>query len=116
MQDLNSRTEIESMVNRFYDKVKHDELLAPLFAHVDWPHHLPVMYNFWASMLLGDRSYTGNPFEKHVTLPLSSTHFSRWLELFNETVDENFSGANAQEVKARAQTIAAVFQYRLNLS
>ena len=30
MQDINSRSEIELMVNRFYDKVKQDELLAAL--------------------------------------------------------------------------------------
>jgi hemoglobin len=116
MQDLNSRSEIELMVNRFYDKVKQDELLAPLFAQVDWPHHLPIMYNFWTSMLLGDRSYAGNPFQKHVALPLTVLHFSRWLELFNQTIDENFAGAKAEEAKSRAQNIAAVFQYRLNLS
>ncbi|MBN8575535.1 MAG: group III truncated hemoglobin [Cyclobacteriaceae bacterium] len=116
MQALNSRSEIELLVNTFYDKVKQDPLLAPLFAHVDWPHHLPVMYNFWASMLLGDRSYTGNPFQKHMPLPLTPMHFSRWLELFNQTVDENFTGAKAEEVKARAQSIATVFQFKLNLT
>jgi hemoglobin len=115
MQTLNARPEIEILVNKFYDKVKQDDLLAPLFAHVDWPHHLPVMYNFWASMLLGDRSYTGNPFQKHVPLPLKVKHFDRWLSLFTATIDENFSGEKAEEVKSRAKNIAAVFQYRLNL-
>lgn len=115
MHDLTTRLEIELLVDRFYEKVKQDELLAPVFAHVNWPQHLPVMYNFWASVLLGDRSYTGNPFQKHVPLPLTAPHFSRWLTLFNQTVAENFSGEKAEEAIARAQHIAAVFQYRLKL-
>lgn len=115
MQELNNRTEIELLVNRFYDKVKQDELLKPVFAHVDWPKHLPVMYNFWSSMLLGDRSYAGNPFQKHAPLNLQITHFDRWLTLFIQTVDENFVGEKAEEIKSRAQNIASVFQYRLNL-
>lgn len=115
MQTLETRKEIELLVNRFYDKVKRDDLLEPIFAHVDWPKHLPIMYNFWASMLLGDRSYSGNPFQKHAPLNLQTNHFDRWLVLFIETVDENFIGEKAEEVKSRAQNIASVFQYRLNL-
>lgn len=115
MKSLTTRAHIEIMVNNFYEKVQEDDLLAPLFAHVDWPNHLPIMYNFWATMLLGDRSYTGNPFQKHILLPLQTQHFDRWLELFTQTIDENFIGEKAEEVKARAQSIAGVFQFRLNL-
>ncbi|MDZ7646298.1 MAG: group III truncated hemoglobin [Cytophagales bacterium] len=72
---LENRAEIEILVNRFYDKVKADTLLAPVFAHVDWPHHLPIMYNFWSSMMLGEQSYQGNPFQKHVALPFEGRPF-----------------------------------------
>jgi len=112
---IETRIEIEILVNKFYEKVKADALLAPLFAHVDWPHHLPIMYNFWSSMLLGDQSYQGNPFQKHVPLPLQAQHFDQWLKLFEATVDENFEGDRAQEVKDRARSIARVFQYKLGL-
>lgn len=114
-KEIRNREEIETLVNLFYDKVKLDEMLAPIFAHVNWPEHLPIMYNFWASMLLGDRSYSGNPFQKHMPLHLQTDHFERWLALFTQTVDENFIGDKAEEVKSRAQSIASVFQYRLNL-
>ncbi len=113
---LDTRTNIELLVNIFYDKVKKDALLAPFFEHVDWPHHLPVMYNFWSSMLLGDQSYQGSPFHKHLSLALQAQHFDRWLNLFIETVDENFEGEQAQEVKERARHIAKVFQFKLGLS
>jgi hemoglobin len=112
---IETRSDIEILVNKFYDKVKIDALLAPVFAHVDWPHHLPIMYNFWSSMLLGDQSYQGNPFHKHVPLPLQAQHFDQWLNLFEATVDENFEGDRAQEVKDRARSIARVFQHKLGL-
>lgn len=115
MKEIADRKDIILMVNSFYEKVKQDNLIGPVFAHVDWPHHLPIMYNFWASMLLGEQSYQGNPFQKHVPLPLKAGHFDQWLKLFVETVDENFEGDRAQEVKDRAQSIARVFQHKLGL-
>jgi len=113
--DIKTRDDIQILVNQFYDKVNKDALLAPVFGHVDWVKHLPVMYNFWSSMLLGDRSYEGNPFQKHVNLPIQSKHFDRWLELFTSTIDENFQGDKANETKDRAKSIAHVFQHKMNL-
>ncbi len=115
VSDIQSRPHIELLVQLFYAKVQADALLAPVFSHVDWPKHLPVMYNFWSSMLLGDHSYQGNPFQKHIPLKIESSHFQRWLELFKLTVDENFAGTTAEEVKSRAQSIAGVWQHKLGL-
>lgn len=113
--DIVTRQDIEKLVNRFYDKVREDSLLGPVFAHLDWPKHLPVMYQFWSSMILGEQSYRGNPFQKHVDLPIKAQHFSQWLALFTATVDEIFVGEKADEIKQRAQNIAALFQHRMNL-
>jgi hemoglobin len=115
MTDILTRTDIEILVNKFYEQVKTDELLAPAFAQVDWPHHLPVMYDFWSSILLGDQSYRGNPMAKHMPLKIDQSHFKRWLELFEKTVDENFTGYVAREAKSRAQNIATMFQYKMGL-
>lgn len=114
-EDIRIREDIQLLVNQFYDKVNKDSLLNPVFGHVDWETHLPVMYNFWSSMLLGDRTYEGNPFQKHINLPIQSKHFDCWLELFVDTVNENFMGAKAEEAKERARSIAQVFQYKMNL-
>ena len=113
--DINNREDIKVLVDEFYTKVQADPLLGPVFAHVDWPHHLPIMYNFWSSMLLGDQSYRGNPLQKHLPLPIEPRHFQQWLTLFRETVDENFSGEKAEEVKMRAESIAGIFQIRMGL-
>jgi len=113
--DIRTRKDVELLVNSFYEKVKADSLLAPTFANVDWPHHLPVMYNFWSSMLLGDMSYQGNAMGKHLALSITRDHFTRWLELFTKTVDEHFEGYNATEAKTRAQSIAGLFQHKMGL-
>ena len=115
MKVLETRTDIEFLVNTFYERVKADPLLSPIFAHVDWATHLPVMYNFWSSMMLGNQSYRGNPFQKHIGLSLTMEHFNRWLALFVETADTNFMGDKAEELKNRARDIAGVFQYKLGL-
>jgi hemoglobin len=113
--DIQTRHEIQIMVDRFYDKVNRDKLLGPIFSHVDWPHHLPIMYDFWSSMLLGDQTYRGNPLQKHLPLAIDKTHFEQWLALFRETVDENFEGEKADEVKMRAQSIAGIFQVKMGI-
>lgn len=115
VRDIQSRSDIEKLVDSFYAKVFDDPLLAPVFASVDWPHHKPIMYNFWSSILLGDQSYQGNPFQKHVPLAIHQGHFARWLALFTQTVDENFIGEKASEAKQRAHSIAGIFQSRLGL-
>jgi len=114
-KDILDRNDIIQMVNKFYDKVKVDELLGPVFSHLDWPHHLPIMYDFWSSLLLGDQSYRGNPLQKHLPLPITPEHFNRWLALFNQTIDENFEGEKAEEVKLRALSIATIFQSKMGL-
>jgi len=116
MKEILEREDVVVLVNNFYEKVKQDQLLGPLFAHVDWPHHLPIMYSFWSSMLLGEQSYKGNPFQKHIALAITASHFDRWMELFSKTVDENFTGDKAIEVKDRARSISGVWQYKLGLS
>jgi hemoglobin len=114
--DILERDDIKILVDRFYDKVKDDSLLGPVFSHVDWPHHLPIMYDFWASMLLGDQTYRGNPLQKHIHLAINKNHFDQWLVLFTQTVDENFQGEKAEEVKMRAQSIAGIFQLKMGIT
>ena len=84
-------------------------------AKVDWGHHLPTMYRFWESLLFGSGGYQGNPFLKHVSLPVQGEHFQRWLSLFLATVDQLFTGTKAEEAKTRALMIADVFQRRMGL-
>ncbi len=118
LRDITTEADVKRLVDAFYEKVNADELLSPVFngvAHVDWAHHLPVMYTFWSSVLLGTASYHGRPFPKHLALPVGREHFDRWLQLFTGTVDALFEGDKAEEAKMRGYSIAQVFQYRMGL-
>ena len=115
-QDLTNRSQVELLVNKFYEKVQADEVLAPLFSHVDWVKHLPVMYNFWGSLLFGEQTYKGNPFQPHAVLPLQEKHFRQWLQLFIATVEENFEGEKALEAVQRASAIAGVWQHKMGIA
>jgi hemoglobin len=113
--DITQREDIKVLVDSFYEKVNADPLLGPVFSHVNWPHHLPIMYEFWSSMLLGDQTYRGNPLQRHLHLAIDKNHFAQWLVLFRETVDQNFTGRKAEEAKMRAQSIAGIFQLKMRL-
>ena len=116
LPDITGETDIKRLVDTFYDKVNQDELLGPIFnavAHVDWARHLPTMYDFWSSVLFGTMRYKGRPFPKHLGLPVGSEHFQRWLQLFYQTVQENFAGPKAEEAQAKALNIASMFEYKM---
>ena len=60
-------------------------------------------------------NYTGNPMTKHKELhqksEMKEAHFHHWNALFNETVDELFTGEKAEEIKQRATNIAAAMMH-----
>ena len=109
--------DIKFLVDSFYAKVREDELLGDIFNSViqdRWPVHLEKMYRFWQTVLLEEHTYNGSPFPPHAGLPVEKKHFDRWLHLFNETVDEHFTGAIAEEAKWRAAKMAEMFQYKIS--
>jgi hemoglobin len=115
--DITFRRDIEQLIDRFYERVRADDVIGFLFndvARVDWPKHLPVMYDFWDFLLLGGDTYRGNPIQRHFDLhalhPLSAEHFDRWIELFTGTVDELFEGPKAEDAKFRAMAIAETWK------
>ena len=119
-KDIESKKDIELLVNEFYDKVKTDETIGYIFtdiAKVNWEKHLPVMYNFWENTLFYTGTYEGNPMELHNHLhrlmPLRTEHFKQWNYLFCKTVDELFKGPNAKLAKQRAISISTVMQIKI---
>lgn len=118
MHDLITEEDIKKMVDEFYARVNKDPLLSPVFndyAGVDWDSHLPKMYKFWNSIVLGIPGYKGQPFPVHAKLPVHNEHFARWVRLFKENIDMNFEGPNAEQAKGRAEYIATIFQYKMGL-
>ena len=120
LPDIVSEADVKKFVDAFYDQVMQDDLLGPVFndiAGVNWDEHLPTMYSFWSSILLGAGTYKGAPFPAHWALKehITREHFSRWLSLFEATIDSLFTGPMADAAKQRAQYIAMVFQVKMGL-
>ncbi|PHN08362.1 group III truncated hemoglobin [Flavilitoribacter nigricans] len=115
-REIQELKDIQQLVDTFYEKVRTDDLLGPIFNGVirdRWPMHLQKMYNFWQTVLLKEHTYNGRPFPPHYQLPVDARHFEHWLHLFSETVDELFTGEKATEAKWRAQKMAEMFQYKI---
>lgn len=115
-KDILSLDDIKLLVDIFYDKVREDKLIGPIFderIQDRWPQHLAKMYTFWQTVLLGEHTYYGSPFPPHAQLPVEQIHFERWLTLFAETLNELFSGEVAKEAIWRANKMAIMFQYKI---
>jgi hemoglobin len=120
--DITDRRDVARLVNVFYDRVRDDRLLGPIFddiAHVDWATHLPRMYDFWESVLFGTATFKGTPLAVHRSLaqqaPLTTEAFERWVALFQTTVDDFFTGAVADHAKNSAVRIAATLRSNLTI-
>lgn len=121
LADIETAAHVETLVVEFYTRAFRDELLGPIFtdvAQMDLAAHLPVMVEFWSTVLLGARSYRGGAFaphaELHAKVPLTWRHFERWLAIWHATVDDHFAGPVADTAKERADRVAAAFHGRLN--
>lgn len=111
-------TDVKQLVDTFYEKVREDELLNPIFNKViqeDWPEHLEKMYRFWQTILLEEHTYFGSPFVPHAKLPVKKEHFDRWLQLFYSNIDNQFKGEKAEEAKWRAKKMAEMFQMKIEM-
>lgn len=118
MKEIEGRSDVETLVNTFYGKVREDELIGPIFNNKidgNWEPHLHKMYGFWENILFGNNAYSGRPFPPHAQLNIDVHHFERWLTLFHQTVDELFKGDLAEEAKNRSTLIARVFLGKLEM-
>lgn len=119
--DISSRADIEQLIDSFYKKVKKDNTIGFIFTYVvpiNWDHHIPVIVDFWETILLDNPVYKKNAMEVHYDLnkklPLKKEHFEGWLNLFFTTVDELFEGKIATLAKTRAKSIADVMLFKMS--
>lgn len=123
MKKLESREDIELLVNSFYAKVIKDETIAFFFndiAKVNWEHHLPKMYSFWETILFGQMTYKGNPMAVHFPVneiaALEKRHFEQWLKLWKETISEHFQGENASMAITKSENIAKLMSFKMEMA
>lgn len=120
-KDISSRADIQLLMEHFYEKVKRDDTIGIIFNEIvplDWDHHIPLIVDFWETILLDNPVYKSNAMEKHFAInrifPLKKEHFDAWLALFYPTIDENFNGPVADLAKKRAASIAGLMQMKMN--
>jgi hemoglobin len=84
---------LDRLTTRFYQHVKDDSLLAPVFAHMGDNHPAHVAA-FLAEVLGGPTSYSqqhgGHPhmIQQHLNRHLTQEQRRRWVSLLLETADE----------------------------
>ncbi|MGB3273514.1 MAG: group III truncated hemoglobin [Xanthobacteraceae bacterium] len=103
---------IERLVRTFYDRVRDDDLIGPIFdsrIH-DWEAHLQRMFAFWSSVALMTGRYHGQPMAVHLPLPVDTPHFDRWLTLFAQTAHDICPPPAAAHFLERAHRIADSFE------
>ncbi len=119
-KDIQTADDIKLLVDTFYEHVKLNAVIGPIFTTavpVDWAHHLPKMYKFWGSILLGEHSYEGNPMQRHIEISgitaMGTEEFSEWLLVFTSTVHSLFEGEKAKEAIIRAGNIARLMLHNI---
>ncbi|MFL5809987.1 MAG: group III truncated hemoglobin, partial [Flavisolibacter sp.] len=107
----------------FYKKAFRDELIGRFFTEVvplDLETHIPIITDFWESILFNTHGYRKNVMEVHKQIHLLSNirkeHLDRWVDIFTTTVDELFEGEKATLMKQRAASIAMLMNMKLNHS
>lgn len=119
-KDIQSREDIQCFIIDFYERVKTDKDIGVIFNEVvnmHWETHVPIIVDFWETILLDNPLYQKNAMEKHFHLnniyPLKKIHFDAWLHHFNTALDEAFEGPIVQLAKKRAASIAAIMLLKM---
>ena len=118
MRDIETRQDIEALLEGFYSVVMTDGEIGHHFNDLDLEHHLPIIANFWDKILFGNPVYFNNPLAVHQILhaksPLLPEHFIRWVSVFSASVDKLFLGPVADQAKLKAAAIGDSLSQRLN--
>ncbi len=121
-RDIRDREDLDKLMARFYERMMVDDVIGYIFTHyakINLDEHLPILSDFWETILFERPVYKRGPkaMNVHIDLakkvPLRNQHFNRWLYLFDTTVDELFAGELALKAKERASSIAKTMQKRI---
>ena len=110
-------SDLDPLLEAFYATIARDPLLGPYFIDLDMRAHMPRIVAFWSTILFHTGRYSDNAFRPHLTMPgLTAAHFTRWVAMLEQTVDDRFAGPTAERMKDYAQRIAASMQLRLGIT
>lgn len=116
MSDLTGRADLEVLLRDFYRRAFADDLLRHVFVdvvHMDLGEHLPRIVAFWQKVLFDVGGYDGRVMavhrDVHQQVALTEAHFTRWLELWRESLDAHFAGPVTEQADIHARRMASVF-------
>jgi hemoglobin len=119
--DITTRADLELMLAHFYEQALQDEVIGFFFTQVvplNMETHLPVITDFWESVVLGTRGYGKNVMQVHQHIhqlsAIRKEHLDRWVHLFTQTIAAHFDGPNAVLMMQRARSIATMMNLKLN--
>lgn len=118
--DIQTRDDIVRLMTVFYERLLADPSISYFFtdiAKIDIKTHIPVIVDFWESVLFQSDTYHKNAMQPHMVLhqksPLKKEHFDTWLSCFHGTVDSMFEGEKAILAKQRATSVATLMQIKV---
>jgi hemoglobin len=101
---------LSRLVDEFYERGFADPRLGPIFMKrigVDRSAHMRTIKQFWSSVLLKTRSYSGQPVPVHLKLTeVQREDFSIWLDYWRATANETFEPEAAALDVTSAERIA----------
>ena len=120
MNDIQTQEDLFLLVDEFYKKLLSDDSISYIFTDVvkiKLEEHLPILVTFWSQGILGTGGYTKNLTQIHLDVNekeyLSPELFKIWLNHFYNSVDENFKGEKAEQIKTQALSIGTVMQIKI---
>lgn len=120
MKDIHTQSDLYLLVDEFYKKLLADNSISYIFTDVvkiKLEEHLPILVMFWSQAILGTGGYIKNLTQIHLDINakehLTLELFKIWLHHFYTTVDENFKGEKAEQIKTQALSIATVMQIKI---
>ena len=120
MNDISNRTDLDFLIREFYGKSLKDEVIGHFFTEVielDMEKHIPIITDFWESVLLDKMVYRRNVMLKHIELnrlsPLTRIHFDRWIIHWEETIQQHFEGKIADEAIKRAHLMRDLMLFKI---
>jgi len=123
LKDIESRSDIDTVLVSFYQKAFTDNLIGRFFTEVvplNLTTHLPVITDFWEAVIFNTHSYRKNVMEIHQHIhqlsSIKKQHLDRWVQIFTITIDEHYAGEKTNLMKQRAASIATLMDIKLNHS
>lgn len=120
MNDIQNQDDLYLLVDEFYKKLLFDDSISYIFTDVvkiKIEEHLPILVTFWSQAILGTGGYTKNLTQIHLDINakehLTPELFKIWLHHFYTTVDENFKGQKAEQIKTQALSISTIMQIKI---